>query len=213
MAAEPDGIQRVGVGGGSIYVRVPPREDDPQPETGADVSRPEPGAAASRRVPPLALGVGCLLAGAALLRLGVSPHGVLAAGLLVILTAAAAIDARAHVLPNRLLGPAIAGVLVWQIAFFPEHSAQWLVAALGAGAFMLLPSLVRPGAVGMGDVKLAVLLGLALGAHVVTALTIGFLSAAPVALILLARGGAARRRTAMPYGPFLAFGAAVVLLA
>jgi leader peptidase (prepilin peptidase)/N-methyltransferase len=62
----------------------------------------------------------------------------------------------------------------------------------------------------MGDVKLAVLLGVALGAGVTTALVLGFLAAAPAALVVLARRG---RRATLPYGPFLALGAAVVLLA
>lgn len=189
MAAEQDGVRRVG----SIYVRVP--------------------AVPSRRVPPLALACGAALGVLTLVRLGVTPHGVLAAGLLVVLTAAAAVDARAHVLPNRLLGPALAAVLAWQLAFAPARWVEWLVAGLGAGVFMLLPSLLRPGAIGMGDVKLAVLLGLALGSDVMSALAIGFLSAAPVALVLLLHGDATARRATMPYGPFLALGAAVVLLA
>jgi leader peptidase (prepilin peptidase)/N-methyltransferase len=139
-------------------------------------------------------------------------EGVLAAGLLPVLAALAAIDLRARVLPNRIVGPALAAVLAWQLLLSTDRVPEYLLAAAGAGAFVLLPSLLRPGAMGMGDVKLAGLLGLALGADVVAALLVGFLTAAPVAAGILLLGGAEARKTAMPFGPFLAFGAAVVLL-
>ena len=205
--AEHDEVRRVDVGAG-IYVRVPAAEG-PTAATAA----PPPSEAPSRRVPAAALAGGATLAAVALVRLGAGPQGLLAAGLLAVLSALAAVDLRARVLPNRIVGPALAATLAWQLAFFPERWAEWLLAGLGAGAFLLLPSLLRPGAVGMGDVKLGVLLGIALGADVASALTIGLVSAMPVALFLLHRGGAAAKGTTMPYGPFLAFGAAVVLLA
>src|SRR5439155_20870548 len=132
-----------------------------------------------------------------------------AAAVLPVLAALAAIDIRARVLPNRIVGPAIAAVLVWQLAFFPARWEEWLLAGLGAGAFLLLPGLLRPGAVGMGDVKLAVLPGVALGGAVMAALLLALLFSVPAAIIVLARRG---RQATMPYGPFLALGAAVVLL-
>jgi leader peptidase (prepilin peptidase)/N-methyltransferase len=204
MPPEPDEIRRLDVGDG-IYVRVPALATAP-PGTPA---APED-LAARRRVPPAALAVGAALALLALVRLGVTPRGVLAAAMLAVLTALAAVDLRERLLPNRIVGPAICGVLCWQLAFFPAQWQEWLLAGLGAGAFLMLPGLLAPGAVGMGDVKLAVLLGVALGAAVTTALMVAFLAAAPAALIVLRRRG---RRATMPYGPFLALGAAVVLLA
>jgi prepilin signal peptidase PulO-like enzyme (type II secretory pathway) len=104
-------------------------------------------------------------------------------------------------------------VLVWQLVFFADRVPECLIAAVGAGAFLLLPSLLQPGAVGMGDVKLAALLGLALGADVVGALLIGSISAAPVAGAILLVRGAEGRRAVLPFGPFLALGAGIVLLA
>jgi leader peptidase (prepilin peptidase)/N-methyltransferase len=130
--------------------------------------------------------------------------------MLVVLAALAAVDLRARVLPNRIVAPAIAAALAWQLAFFPGRWYEWLLAGLGAGVFLLVPGLLQPGAVGLGDVKLAVLLGIALGAAVVSALMLAFLLAAPVALAVLARRG---RNATLPYGPFLALGAAIVLLA
>ena len=202
MSAEPDEIRRLDVGDG-LYVRVPALAAGAAAPTAADL-------AAQRRVPRAALVAGAGLAALALVRLGITPRGVLAAAMLAVLSALAAVDLRARVLPNRLVGPAICGALCWQLAFFPDRWEEWLLAGLGAGAFLLLPGLLAPGAVGMGDVKLAVLLGVALGAGVATALMLAFLAAAPAALIVLARRG---RQATMPYGPFLALGAAVVLLA
>jgi leader peptidase (prepilin peptidase) / N-methyltransferase len=65
---------------------------------------------------------------------------------------------------------------------------------------------------GMGDVKLGFLLGAALGRDVITALALGSLAALPVALYVFARRGRGAREATLPYGPFLALGAAVVLL-
>jgi leader peptidase (prepilin peptidase)/N-methyltransferase len=194
VTADEDAVRRVDVGAG-IYVRAP--------GTGSP----------SRRVPPLALAAGAALGAVALVRDGTGPRGVLAAALLVVLAALAAVDLRARVLPNRIVWPAIAGTLAWQLAFFGDRWAEWLIAGAGAAALMLLPSLVRPGAVGMGDVKLAILLGVALGADVLTALTVGFVGGAVAAAAMLVRQGGAARGGAIPYGPFLALGAAVVLLA
>jgi leader peptidase (prepilin peptidase)/N-methyltransferase len=197
MAAEGHRVRRVDVGEG-IFVHVPgaaPIQDRP-----------------SRRPPALALAIGAVLSGAALARFGITAEGVLAAGLLPVLAALAAIDLRARVLPNRIVGPALLAVLAWQLIFFTERVPECLLAAAGAGAFVLLPSLLQPGAMGMGDVKLAALLGLTLGADVVAALLIGFLAAAPVAAGILLVGGTKARRAAIPFGPFLALGAGVVLL-
>lgn len=205
MSAEPDDIRRFDVGDG-IYVRVPALAGA---AAGVPAAAPED-LAARRRVPPAALAAGAGLAALALARIGITPRGVLAAAMLAVLAALAAVDLRARVLPNRIVGPAICGALCWQLAFFPGRWEEWLLAGLGAGAFLMLPGLLAPGAVGMGDVKLAVLLGIALGAGVTTALVLAFLAAAPAALIVLARCG---RHATMPYGPFLALGAAVVLLA
>ena len=133
--------------------------------------------------------------------------------MLAVLAVLSAIDLRWRLLPNKIVLPATAAVLAWQVAFFPGRAPEWILAALGAGALLLLPALLKPGGMGMGDVKLAALLGAALGAAVLTALTLGFLALVPVALVLLVTRGKAARQATLPLGPFLAFGAAVVLLA
>jgi leader peptidase (prepilin peptidase)/N-methyltransferase len=198
MAPEPGAVRRVDVGA-SIYVTVVPDAN--------------PTESRSRRLPAIAFVFGAGLSVAALARLGATAEGLLAAGLLPVLVALAAIDIKARVLPNRIIGPAMVAVLAWQIAFARGDMPAHLLAALGAGAFLLLPSLLKPGAMGMGDVKLAALLGLALGGEVVSALTIGCLAVVPGALGVLMLGGSGLRHSSLPFGPFLGLGAAVVLLA
>jgi prepilin signal peptidase PulO-like enzyme (type II secretory pathway) len=194
MAVEAREVRRVDVGGG-IYVAGTSAEP------------------ASRRVPPVAFVLGAVLSVVAFARLGATAEGLLAAGLLPVLVALAAVDIKAGVLPNRIIGPAMVAVLAWQLVFARSDIPGHLLATVGGGAFILLPCLVKPGAMGMGDVKLAALLGLALGAQAVSALTIGCLAVVPAALGVLILGGSGVRQSSLPFGPFLGLGAAIVLLA
>ena len=82
-----------------------------------------------------------------------------------------------------------------------------------AGAVFLVPAMIRPGALGMGDVKLAMMLGAALGANAASALTLGLFVCGLVAIALVALRGRAALKSDIPLGPFLAFGALVLLLA
>ncbi len=95
----------------------------------------------------------------------------------------------------------------------PDRAWEWIAASLGAGLLFLVLALISPSGLGMGDVKLAMLLGAALGGSVVTALFVGTLAAAVYAIVLIIRNGAEARRRSFPLGPFLAAGAAFALLA
>jgi leader peptidase (prepilin peptidase) / N-methyltransferase len=209
MSIDPHEVRRIDIGAG-IYVRVPARRE-PGPAGGEDrPARPAGTQTRAWSLPTVALAVGAALVPLALLRLGLTPRGILAAGLLPVLAALAAIDLRSRLLPNRIVLPSLALVLAWQIAFSPGRTGEWLLAAGGAALFLLLPSLARRGAIGMGDVKLAALLGAALGADVRAALLLGFLALTPAALVVLIRRG---RQATLPLGPCLALGGALVLLA
>lgn len=166
---------------------------------------------ANRLRPAVAAGAASV-AGLALVRLGPSREGVLAAWVLAVLAVLTAIDLRERLLPNRIVFPAMLCALAWQAAFFPGRLVECLLAGLAAGALLLVPSLFQPGAVGMGDVKVAAFLGIVLGADVIVALLAGSLASAPVALAMLLVGGAGARRSTLPYGPFLALGAGIALL-
>jgi leader peptidase (prepilin peptidase)/N-methyltransferase len=85
-------------------------------------------------------------------------------------------------------------------------SVEWVAGGLGASAFLLAAALAYPGGMGMGDVKLALLLGVALGRAVPVALLGGMIFALVPSAVLLAKHGAAARRMRIPFGPFLALG-------
>lgn len=128
-----------------------------------------------------------------------------------VLVVLAVIDLRTRRLPNRIVLPAAALVLAAQIAIAPDRALEWTLAAAGAFTFLLVAALVNPAGLGMGDVKLALLLGAALGWAVAPALFIGLAAAALAGVVLIVRGGWAARKTAIPLGPFLALGGIVAL--
>jgi leader peptidase (prepilin peptidase)/N-methyltransferase len=124
-----------------------------------------------------------------------------------VLVVLAAIDLERRIIPNRIVLPAVVLILAAQIALSPDRALEWTAASLGAALFLLLPLLVYPSGMGMGDVKLALLLGAGLGWAIVPALVAGLFAAFIVALVVLVRGGLAARKTALPFGPFLVLGA------
>jgi leader peptidase (prepilin peptidase)/N-methyltransferase len=150
---------------------------------------------------------------ACLARVGVNGNGLIAAVAGFLLVWLSAIDLREHLLPNRIVLPGTAFLLVAHVALEPSHAPEWLLSAFGAGAIFLLPALIRPDALGMGDVKLAMFLGALLGGAVVSALALGLLAAGIFAVGLVLSRGRAALRVQMPLGPFLAFGGLVLLLA
>jgi leader peptidase (prepilin peptidase)/N-methyltransferase len=94
-----------------------------------------------------------------------------------------------------------------------EPSLEWILAALGASLFLFLAVLAYPAGMGMGDVKLALLMGAVLGKLVGVALMLGMFAALVPGLYLLARHGSAGRKMAIPFAPFLALGSVVALFA
>jgi leader peptidase (prepilin peptidase)/N-methyltransferase len=156
-------------------------------------------------------GSSVVLIAACFARFGFSAHawvGAILAEALVLLTA---IDLDRRLLPDAIVLPAFAVVLLLQLVFYPDRALEWVLAALGAALFFFIPMLVYPAGMGMGDVKLAALLGAALGKAVAAAIFLGLVSAAIVGLFLLVREGLSARKKAIAFGPFLAFGALLVL--
>jgi leader peptidase (prepilin peptidase)/N-methyltransferase len=89
-----------------------------------------------------------------------------------------------------------------------------LISGAAAGGFLLIALLAYPGGMGMGDVKLAAVMGLFLGSAVAPAILVALLSGVLVGAVVIARKGASEgRKTAIPFGPFLALGALVGVLA
>ncbi|MDH5281838.1 MAG: prepilin peptidase [Thermoleophilia bacterium] len=140
---------------------------------------------------------------------GPTSEAALAAGFCAVLVTLSAIDVQLRIVPNRIVVPAAAVALVVHTAIAP--SAEWLLAALAAAGFLFAVVLVYPKGLGMGDVKLALLLGAVLGASVSVALMLGLFAALVPAVVLVSRHGTDARKMGVPLVPFLALGAVVTL--
>jgi prepilin signal peptidase PulO-like enzyme (type II secretory pathway) len=169
-------------------------------------------ALSSTRARPIGACFAAVLAGAVLARYGLGAAGLIAAITTAVLVVLSLIDAESHRLPNRIVLPSAALVLAARLATEPEHWQSWLGASLGAFACFLVLALIASAGFGMGDVKLMLLLGAALGAAVLPAVLLGVLAGGVAGVVVLVREGRNARRKAIPYGPFLAFGAIAVML-
>src|SRR5215218_8945572 len=150
-----------------------------------------------------------LLIAACVLDFGLSGRMVVAASFCAVLVAVTATDLTHRIIPNRIVVPAAAVILVAQTAL--EPSPEWALGALGASAFLFAAVVAYPSGMGMGDVKLALVMGAALGKTVSVALMLGMFAALVPAVVLLARHGGAARKMGIPFGPFLALGSVVAL--
>ena len=149
--------------------------------------------------------VGCVLAFGLTAKAAAAGIGCAA---LVVVTAT---DLERRIVPNRVVLPAAAAVLALQTASHP--SPQWAIGAVGAAGFLFAAALAYPGGMGMGDVKLALLIGAMLGKTTPVALLIALFLALVPSVVLLARHGMRARRAAIPFAPFLAAGAVIALFA
>jgi leader peptidase (prepilin peptidase) / N-methyltransferase len=140
---------------------------------------------------------------------GLTAYAALAFGFCAVLVTLSVIDAQHRIVPNRIVLPAAAVALVGHTLVDP--SFEWVLAAVGASGLLFLAALAYPKGLGLGDVKLALLLGAMLGATVSVALMLGFVAALLPAAVLLARHGTAARKMGVPLVPFLSFGAVVAL--
>jgi leader peptidase (prepilin peptidase)/N-methyltransferase len=144
-----------------------------------------------------------------------SAHDIVLGLVLVgVLVPVALIDIDHRRIPNSLTGPAAVAAVVLGGALRPSGLPEQLLAGAAAFGFLLAFALAYPRGLGMGDVKLAGVLGLFLGRSVAVAVPVAVLAGAAVGVAVIARLGVARgRKTAVPFGPFLAFGGLVGLLA
>ena len=171
------------------------------------------GAAISPRYPLTELTLGALYA-ATVLVLWDEP-GEIALGLVFVTTlvAVALTDLERRIIPNKiLLVTAILGLAIAAVTD-PGSLPERALAALAAGGLLFLAALAYPRGMGLGDVKLAAVMGLFLGRNVGPAILVALLAGSLVGLAMIARHGAAARKQAIPFGPFLALGGVVGLLA
>jgi leader peptidase (prepilin peptidase) / N-methyltransferase len=151
------------------------------------------------------------LALACMAKFGKSAETVTAIFFVTVLVILSAIDIERRILPNVILLPATAVLLVAQVALFPDRALELVVSGVAAALLLLLLIAAYPNGMGMGDVKLALFLGIGLGSAVGFALLAAALAAAVFSVGLLLYHGPTARKMAIPFGPFLAFGAIFAL--
>jgi leader peptidase (prepilin peptidase)/N-methyltransferase len=170
-----------------------------------ETATPRPRSLPAIAVPALALGVATALV------LGANANAFCWGAVQVLLVVIAAEDLRTRRIPNVITGPAVLVAILLRVVFAPSELPATLIAGAATFAVFLGLAIVARGGFGMGDVKLAGLLGVLLGASVLPALLIGTIAGAVASLVILLRSHS--RRTAFAYGPYLCFGAALVILA
>jgi len=134
--------------------------------------------------------------------------------LVTFLVPIAVIDLDLKRIPNALTGPAAIVALAIGLAFDPSYVPEQLIAGAAALTFFLLPALLSKKGMGMGDVKLAGVLGLYLGADVAPALFIALILGVVVGVAIIGKAGVtAGRKVKVPFGPFMAAGAVIAFFA
>jgi len=149
--------------------------------------------------------VGCVLAFGVTLQAAAAGIGCAA------LVVATATDLERRIVPNWVVLPAAVAVLALQTVAHP--SPVWAIGAVGGAGFFFLAALAYPGGMGMGDVKLALLIGAMLGRTTPVGIMLGLLFGLIPSVVLIARHGSGARKLAIPFAPFLAAGAVVALFA
>ncbi|MDX6508686.1 MAG: leader peptidase (prepilin peptidase) / N-methyltransferase [Gaiellaceae bacterium] len=160
------------------------------------------------RYPAVELTTALLVAGC-VLAFGLTADAAVAAVFCIALVAVSATDLEHRIIPNKIVLPAAVAVLAAQTALHP--SPEWALCALGASGFLFVAALAYPAGMGMGDVKLALLMGAMLGRTVGVALMLGMVAALLPGIVLLAKHGQKARKMGIPFGPFLALGSIVAL--
>jgi leader peptidase (prepilin peptidase)/N-methyltransferase len=166
----------------------------------------------SIRYPLAELGLGVLWAGT-YLALGDDDAAQLALGLVLcaVLLTITLTDLDLHLIPNKIvLAAALVAVAVVAVTD-PGDLVERGIAAAAAGGVLFAVVLAYPRGMGMGDVKLVAMMGLYLGRAIAPALLIGFAAGGLVGVVMIARHGAAARKQAIPFGPFLALGGVIGL--
>ena len=139
---------------------------------------------------------------------------VLGLVLVAVLVPVALIDFEHRIIPNKITLPAAVAAVAIGAALDLRGVPEQLIAGAAAGGFLLAFLLMYPRGMGMGDVKLAAVLGLFLGRSVAVAILAGVLTATLVGAVVIARVGVEKgRKTAVPFGPFLALGGIIGLFA
>jgi leader peptidase (prepilin peptidase)/N-methyltransferase len=167
----------------------------------------------SRRYPLVEAGTAALCA-LVVVSAGADRDAWLGLAFVLVLVPIALIDLDHRLIPNKLTLPGAILAVVLVAVTRSDALVEHLIAGLAAGGFLLVAAIAYPAGMGMGDVKLAALMGLFLGRAVGPAMFVALIAGSVVGALIIARKGAKEgRKTAIPFGPYLAFGGLVGLFA
>jgi leader peptidase (prepilin peptidase) / N-methyltransferase len=165
------------------------------------------------RYPLVELGTALLLA-ITVIVIGTNEDVWLGLAFVLLLVPVTVIDIDLRIIPNKLLIAGTVAALAILALTRPGDIPEHLIAAASAGGFLLVAAIAYPAGMGMGDVKLAFVMGLFLGRDVGVAMLVALVAGSLVGVAVMAHKGTAEgRKTAIPFGPFLALGGIVGLLA
>jgi leader peptidase (prepilin peptidase) / N-methyltransferase len=168
------------------------------------------GARISIRYPLVEVLTGGLFLGA-FLAYGVQWRALEIAVFYAALIAVTFIDFDRRIIPDKIVLPGAAAGIVTSALLAPERWWQYVVAGVGAAGFLFALGMLWPGGMGFGDVKLALFMGVVLGAGVIVALFVAFLAGGVIGGALLF-AGVKKRTDKIPFGPYLSLGAVVAAL-
>jgi len=182
----------------------------PQPDPADVESRPLTELLPTGTLRVVVVAVAVFVVVASFSRFGLSGKALLGAVFCPVLVLLAAIDAKHKLLPNAIILPAVLAVGLILAAYAPGSFLSHLAWGAGLGAFFFLFGIIFAGGIGMGDAKLAFLLGLALGSQTLAAALVACAGLLVAALYVLATRGLSARKDAIPFGPFLALGGILI---
>jgi leader peptidase (prepilin peptidase)/N-methyltransferase len=171
------------------------------------------GAPISPRYPLTELTVGALYAATVIVYRHDAAEAAIGLVFVAMLAVITLTDLDRRIIPNKAL---IAGAVICLAIAIPTDPGgvpERLIAGAGAGALFFLIVLAAPRGMGLGDAKLVATMGLFLGRAVAPAILAGLLAGSIVGVVLIATQGAQARKMTIPFGPFLALGGVVGLLA
>jgi leader peptidase (prepilin peptidase)/N-methyltransferase len=163
---------------------------------------------------PVVEGITALLLVCVVLAKGADRDVWLGLAFVLLLVPVTLIDLDHRIIPNKLMLVGLVVSIALVLATRSDDLVEHLIAAAAAGGFLLLAALAYPAGMGMGDVKLAGVMGLFLGRAVGPAMFVALIAGSVIgALIIWRKGAKEGRKTAIPFGPYLALGGLVGLFA
>ena len=163
---------------------------------------------------PLVEALTAVLLAATVLVKGTDKEVVIGLVFVLVLIPVTFIDLDHRIIPNKITLPAAIAGLILVAALHPDGLVESVIAGVAAFLFLFIAALAYPSGMGMGDVKLAGVMGIYLGRAVGPAMLVALLAGTLVGVAIIARKGRKEgRKTAIPFGPFLALGGIVGLLA